>query len=197
MLLTRCKACDGNIDIRGFFFCESWDQKKVPDLLTWLGWIAPWIGLLVIFFQLWSIFCLKVGRNQGIRGGKLHRTCRYGQLAYLHQLCSGTVPQRGRLIYRGFWGKHNYRFGWVGLGILVSADVSKVTTTWAMFIANGSCSSSLAVEKFQNRKPIGEIGCCESQMSEQKQWLIELSNYLADWLTRRLTDEPTKLTKPV
>ena len=33
---------------------------------------------------------------------------------------------------------------------------------------------------FKNRKPIGEIGCCESQMPEQKQSLIELSNYLAD-----------------
>ena len=25
-----------------------------------------------------------------------------------------------------------------------------------------------AVAEVQNRKPIGEIGCCESQMSEQK-----------------------------
>ena len=29
---------------------------------------------------------------------------------------------------------------------------------------------------FKNRKPIGEIGCCESRMAEQKRWWIELSN---------------------
>ena len=37
-----------------------------------------------------------------------------------------------------------------------------------------------SLKTIQNRKPIWEIGCCESQMSELKQWLIELSNSLAD-----------------
>ena len=34
---------------------------------------------------------------------------------------------------------------------------------------------------FKNRKPIGEIGCCESRMAEQKHWWIELSNCVTDW----------------
>ena len=34
---------------------------------------------------------------------------------------------------------------------------------------------------FKNRKPIGEIRCCESQLSDQKHWLIvQLSNSLTD-----------------
>ena len=33
---------------------------------------------------------------------------------------------------------------------------------------------------FKNRKPIGEIGCCESPMAEQKHWWIELSNCVTD-----------------
>ncbi len=32
---------------------------------------------------------------------------------------------------------------------------------------------------FKNRKPIGEIGCCEPPMAKQKQW-IELSNCVTD-----------------
>ena len=38
---------------------------------------------------------------------------------------------------------------------------------------------------FKNRKPIGEIGCCESRMSEQKHWLTD---YLASLLTHELTN---------
>ena len=41
---------------------------------------------------------------------------------------------------------------------------------------------------FKNRKPIGEIGCCESPMAEQKRWWIELSNCLPDKLTNWLID---------
>ena len=33
---------------------------------------------------------------------------------------------------------------------------------------------------FKNRKPIGEIGCCESPVAEQKHWWIELSNCVTD-----------------
>ena len=33
---------------------------------------------------------------------------------------------------------------------------------------------------FKNRKPIGEIGCCESRIAEQKHWWIELSNCVTD-----------------
>ena len=33
---------------------------------------------------------------------------------------------------------------------------------------------------FKNRKPIGEIDCCESPMTEQKHWWIELSNCVTD-----------------
>ena len=33
---------------------------------------------------------------------------------------------------------------------------------------------------FKNRKPIGEIGCCESPMAEQKHWWIEMSNCVTD-----------------
>ena len=33
---------------------------------------------------------------------------------------------------------------------------------------------------FKHRKPIGEIGCCESPMAEQKHWWIELSNCVTD-----------------
>ena len=33
---------------------------------------------------------------------------------------------------------------------------------------------------FKNRKPIGEIGCRESPMAEQKHWWIELSNCVTD-----------------
>ena len=32
----------------------------------------------------------------------------------------------------------------------------------------------------KNRKPIGEIGCCESRMAAQKHWWIELSNCVTD-----------------
>ena len=40
---------------------------------------------------------------------------------------------------------------------------------------------------FKNRKRIGEIGCCESRMSDQKHWLIvqpsnSLTDYLPNWL---------------
>ena len=33
---------------------------------------------------------------------------------------------------------------------------------------------------FKNRKPIGEIDCCESPMTEQKHWWIELFNCVTD-----------------
>ena len=38
--------------------------------------------------------------------------------------------------------------------------------------------------KFQNRKPIGEVGCCESRMAEQIHWLTErwLHLSLLEWL---------------
>ena len=35
--------------------------------------------------------------------------------------------------------------------------------------------------RIRNRKPIGEIGYCESRMAEQKHWWIQLSN--CNWLT--------------
>ena len=41
------------------------------------------------------------------------------------------------------------------------------------------CTSSTAQGgggSFKNRKPIGEIDCCESPMTEQKHWWIELFN---------------------
>ena len=41
---------------------------------------------------------------------------------------------------------------------------------------------------FKNRKPIGEIGCCESPMAEQKRWWIELSNCETEQLTNWLSD---------
>ena len=46
---------------------------------------------------------------------------------------------------------------------------------------------------FKNRKAIGEIGCCESRMAEQKQWWIELTHWLTDELTTWLTDYLTCL----
>ena len=33
---------------------------------------------------------------------------------------------------------------------------------------------------FKKRKRIGEIGCCESRMTKQKHWRIELSNCVTD-----------------
>ena len=42
---------------------------------------------------------------------------------------------------------------------------------------------------FQNRKPIGEIGCCESRMSDQKHWQTgQLANWLIDYLMTWRTD---------
>ena len=39
---------------------------------------------------------------------------------------------------------------------------------------------------FKNRKPIGEIGCCESRMTKQKHWQsVQLSNWLTDKLAIR------------
>ena len=41
---------------------------------------------------------------------------------------------------------------------------------------------------FKNRKPIGEIGCCESRMPDQKNWqTVQLTNWLIDLLTDWLT----------
>ena len=50
-----------------------------------------------------------------------------------------------------------------------------------------NCTSSTAQGgggSFKNRKPIGEIGCCESGMAERSHW----------WIERRLISLPLSLT---
>ena len=58
-------------------------------------------------------------------------------------------------------------------------------------VYNVYCTSSTARGgggSFKIRKRIGEIGCCESRMTKQKHWWIELSNCVTDYLPNCLTD---------
>ena len=66
------------------------------------------------------------------------------------------VPKLGKIQFCG-WLRSNH-------GMLdISWHVYKITSS----TAQGGCGS------FKNRKPIGEIGCCESGMAERSHWWIE------------------------
>ena len=68
--------------------------------------------------------------------------------------------------------------------------ISENASVWYDFVAHGSklvttlVTTSRAARggggSFKIRKRIGEIGCCESRMTEQKHWWIELSNRVTD-----------------
>ncbi len=55
-------------------------------------------------------------------------------------------------------------------------------------IFNASSTAQGGGGSFKNGKPIGEIGCWESRMAEQKHWWIELSNSVTDNPTNWLSD---------
>ena len=60
----------------------------------------------------------------------------------------------------------------------------RLLLSWRWFYYSLTISTSSTAQggggSFKNRKPIGEIGCCESPMAEQKHWWIELSNCVTD-----------------
>ena len=52
---------------------------------------------------------------------------------------------------------------------------------WLLYCCITSRAARGGGGSFKNRKPIGKIRCCESQMSDQKHWLlVQLSNSLTD-----------------
>ena len=44
---------------------------------------------------------------------------------------------------------------------------------WIKIIGNTSSTAQGGGGSFKNRKPIGEVGCCESRMAERSHWWIE------------------------
>ena len=62
---------------------------------------------------------------------------------------------------------------WLHSTVQTRAKWWGITTTTSSTAQGGGGS-------FKKRKPIGEIGCCESPMAEQKNWWIELSNCVTD-----------------
>ena len=100
----------------------------------------------------------------------------------------------------GFWGFEGVNYpgvNWLGVTILVEVSLWLINKTWSMtswhyeFIVEWSgypqewlinCNyqtshtSSTAQGgggSFKNRKPIGEVGCCESRMAERSHWWTE------------------------
>ena len=67
-----------------------------------------------------------------------------------------------------------------GVPVGVFNSMSEQGWTCGKFAVGTSSTAQGGGGSFKNRKPIGEIDCCESPMTEQKHWWIELSNYLAD-----------------
>ena len=57
--------------------------------------------------------------------------------------------------------------------------------SWHWNVVDTSSSTAhCGGRSFKNRKPIGEIGCCESRMTKQKHWLnVQVSYCLSDQLT--------------
>ena len=57
--------------------------------------------------------------------------------------------------------------------------------SWHWNVVDTSSSTAhCGGRSFKNRKPIGEIGCCESRMTKQNHWLnVQVSNCLSDQLT--------------
>ena len=68
-----------------------------------------------------------------------------------------------------FWWENRFRFSMTENDCLMNRITSST--------ARGRGGS------FKNRKPIGKIHCCKSQMTGQNHWWIELSNCLPDSLT--------------
>ena len=51
--------------------------------------------------------------------------------------------------------------------VYIHSSFIQIVHTYTSSTAQGGCGS------FKNRKPIGEIGCCESGMAERSHWWIE------------------------
>ncbi len=135
---------------------------------------------------------------------------------FLHEFygASGFFPtwfsnQQLEAVYKFYWAIHftKQQFSWSLLVQLPAETIPEpagpcpkplgqawILLRWCMEKKQTWITNSTARgggESFKNRKPIGEIGCCESLMAEQKHWWIELSNCLADYLMSWLTDSLT------
>ena len=75
-----------------------------------------------------------------------------------------SFPQRGWLVYRCItqWPFGNLRGQW-----------SWVATFSNLYTYDSSSTAQGGGGSFKNRKPIGELGCCESGMAERIHWWTE------------------------
>ena len=70
-------------------------------------------------------------------------------------------------------------FGWVSL-----VSIVKLCDSLPEGMEHTSSTAQGGGGSFKNRKPIGEVGCCESGMAERSHWLTErwLELCLLEWL---------------
>ena len=81
---------------------------------------------------------------------------------------------------------------WMSYRLYIHRCDCKISKTWWRYIQCTSSTAQGGGGSFQNRKPIGEVGCCESRMAEWTDWWNEswLELCFLKWLQWSLGRSP-------